>query len=176
MKAFYMGFLISIAITVNAQTFDADGNIIDSGSGPANPANPEIYSMQQRSQDVISNMVKQTPQYWNGMGAATAYRQEREAYQRQRETMERTRPQATAQAPASMSHADKAEWENAQKDARSRFSSKAEKRNALETMRMIESRSNPNVPPPPVEVHNHYEAPRGPIHCIHHGGSFSTCN
>lgn len=159
MKAFYMGFLISIAITANAQTFDADGNIIDSGPKSANPANPEIYSMQLRSQAVLSNMVRQTPQYWNGMGAATAYRKEREAYQRRREASEQARPQATAQAPASMGYHDRNEWENAQKTMNSRFSTGQDKENARETMRMIESRSNPNVPAAPVEIHNHYNAP-----------------
>ncbi|TXI77353.1 MAG: hypothetical protein E6Q43_01235 [Dokdonella sp.] len=162
MKAFYMGFLISIAITVNAQTFDADGNIIDSGV-PRTPANPDVYEMQNRNAAVLSNMVKQNPQYWDGVGAATAYRKEREAYRQRREASEQAGGRTTAQ--ASMGSRDRDEWENAQKDARSRFSSPTEKRNALETMRMIESRSNANVPSPPVEIHNHYEAPRRPLRC-----------
>lgn len=63
-----------------------------------------------------------------------------------------------------MSREDEAAWKNSQSDMNSRFSSRKDKQNALETMRMIESRTNPNVPPPPVQIHNHYDsgANKGP--------------
>ena len=119
-------------------------------AGPAfgaDPPDPALYAKQQRSAAVLDHLVRQTPQYWDGMGAATQDRMQREA-----QAASAPVSGASVAGQRAMTREEEAAWKNAQSDMNSRFSTGQDKRNARETMRMIESRSNPNVPAAPIEV------------------------
>lgn len=168
MKRLLVVGLILVTGTAFSQTFDADGNRID--QPPPIPTNPELYATQNRSAEVIRNLVRQDPTYWNGMGAATSARQQAEQRQQVLDAQQRVAPSR----PPHMSREDKAAQENALSTANSRFSTRQEKDNAMEAARMIESRSNPNVPAAPARTYNVYEMPRRSLTCTTNLG-ITTC-
>ena len=130
---------------------------------------PAVCRMQARSAGVISNLVAQTRLYQEGVYADIERQKQMEAYRQGRNDAEaqqaRTTPSGGSRTSGGMSERDRADWENAQSDMRSRFSSAADKRNARETVRMIESRSNPNTPAAPVEIHNRTTV-NATLHCF----------
>lgn len=65
-------FVLSLSLLASAPAFAQD---------PCdNAPNPALCRQQARSAAVVSGLVSQTPQYWNGMAAAIDDRKEREAY------------------------------------------------------------------------------------------------
>lgn len=121
---------------------------------------PALCRVQARSAGVISNLVAQTRLYQEGVFEDIEAKKQMDAYREGRRDAEaqqaRAAPSGGSRTSGGMSERDRADWENAQSDMRSRFSSASEKKNARETLRMIESRSNANVAaaPPEVNIHN----------------------
>lgn len=94
--------ILLLPLTSIAQTFDANGNIVDSGQ-VKEPPNPALYEQQKRSMAVMNSLTSQTPEYWDGSAVAAESMRGREAAQRQaarRVTYQTPAPPAAATTPA----------------------------------------------------------------------------
>ncbi|MBL8251979.1 MAG: hypothetical protein JNJ76_00065 [Candidatus Competibacter sp.] len=149
-KAFYTSLLMGVATMASAQTFDADGNRIDSEL-PRAPPNSALYEMQKRNAGVMNNLKRQTPEYQEGHAAAVENMREREAYRaRQRESGS---ADAKRESRTRFSLEDEAKIENLNKDMHKRYASPADKRATSEELNRIYSKYGANplqlAPPPP---------------------------
>lgn len=139
MKAFYTSLIIGIATMASAQTFDADGNRIDSDLPKVAP-NPALYEMQKRNSGVTSHLIRQTHEYQEGHAAAVENMREREAYRARQ--LETDRANADDGNSHRFSLEDEAKIENLNKDLHKSYATPADKRATNKELDRIYSKYN----------------------------------